>query len=464
MNSYKVNFSGKLFYGMGNAGYGVVSQTVNNFIMFFGTAVLAIPGSLMGIAIALSVMWDAFTDPIAGSISDRARYQKFGRRHGFMIIGCIGMAFFNILLWTTPAFLPVFVKFIWILLILILLETCNTFFITPYTALGTELVDDYNERTGIQSLKTVFFLVGLIVPTLLMGALFSEASGGISNYQNYVWLAVCTSSICIFLGMTCILGTFKYIPYLKIRYQNQPPEPLPKFTQSIKNFFITFKQKNFRAIILGYSLSLVSAAFLTGVGLHVFEYSFHLLTSQTTILMAFLITATIISQLFWYLISKKFEKKNALLCALGVCAFGIICFALTFILKTYINKNYLFWCLAFSVFVCGFGTGALYSLPISMYADLIAIERSKTSSDKSATYTSFLTFAYKIANALTLVIIGIALDIIGFDASASVQLASVQQALGWLLIIGVALSIIVSFFFYSKFNLTKKDVEINSKC
>ena len=66
MNSYKVNFSGKLFYGMGNAGYGVVSQTVNNFIMFFGTAVLAIPGSLMGIAIALSVMWDAFTDPIAG--------------------------------------------------------------------------------------------------------------------------------------------------------------------------------------------------------------------------------------------------------------------------------------------------------------------------------------------------------------------------------------------------------------
>ncbi|MBQ8761901.1 MAG: MFS transporter [Clostridia bacterium] len=462
MNKVKsVNFSDKIFYGIGNTGYGIVSQTVNNFIMFFGTAVLALPGSLMGVVMAISVMWDALTDPLMGAISDKTRSDKFGRRHGFMIIGCIGMIIFNIMLWSTPTDMSVGAKFIWLLGCLILLETSNTLFITPYTALGTELSDDYNERTSIQSFKTVFFLIGLIIPTLLVALLFSDVTGGLNNAENYVGLAFCTSIICVCCCAVSIMGTFKYIPKLKTLYEHEKQDKKQKISVIFKNFISTFKKPNFRSIILGYSISLISAAFLTGVGLHVFKYVFHLRTSQITLLMGCLIFATIISQAFWCWFSKKYDKKKALLTALGISALGILCFTIIFLYKNSIMLNVSFWLLAISLFICGFGTGALYSLPISMYADLIGAEREKSSVSSSATYTSFLTFAYKIANVVALIIIGVSLDLVGFDAFAEVQLMSVQNSLGWILILGVVFSILFSFYFYSKFKFSKKyDVKL----
>ena len=63
----------KISYGVGNLGYGTISQTMSNFIMFFGTSVLGISGTLVGIAVAIAAFWDGLSDPIVGYISDRAK-------------------------------------------------------------------------------------------------------------------------------------------------------------------------------------------------------------------------------------------------------------------------------------------------------------------------------------------------------------------------------------------------------
>jgi len=74
----------KILYGTGAFGYGSIGQTVGSFLMFFGTGVLGIPGTLMGIAVAVSTVWDASTDPIVGHWSDRVKSRRFGKRHGFI--------------------------------------------------------------------------------------------------------------------------------------------------------------------------------------------------------------------------------------------------------------------------------------------------------------------------------------------------------------------------------------------
>ena len=127
-----VNTATKLSYGVGNAGYGVVSQTMNNFIFSFGSIALGMPGTLVSIAIALSIIWDAFSGPIVGNLSDKIRNKKFGRRHGLMLVGCIGMTLFNIALWCMPISMDVAIQFVWLLTALLLMETCNTCFVTPY--------------------------------------------------------------------------------------------------------------------------------------------------------------------------------------------------------------------------------------------------------------------------------------------------------------------------------------------
>ena len=101
----------KLAYGVGNLGYATIAQTVNNFIMFFGTSVLGVSGTLIGPAIAFSTFWDGLSDPIVGHISDNFHSKKYGKRLGFLIVGTIGMVIFNILLWSVPFYSSEIFKF-----------------------------------------------------------------------------------------------------------------------------------------------------------------------------------------------------------------------------------------------------------------------------------------------------------------------------------------------------------------
>jgi len=69
----------KFTYAIGGFGYSSMSQTLNSFIMFFATAVMGISGSLVGIAIAISSIWDGVSDPLIGHLSDNCRNKFFGK-------------------------------------------------------------------------------------------------------------------------------------------------------------------------------------------------------------------------------------------------------------------------------------------------------------------------------------------------------------------------------------------------
>ena len=64
---------GKIGYSMGNFSYGIVSQMIGFYIVFYATSVLGISGRLVGMAVSISVIWDAITDPVMGYISDATR-------------------------------------------------------------------------------------------------------------------------------------------------------------------------------------------------------------------------------------------------------------------------------------------------------------------------------------------------------------------------------------------------------
>ncbi|MGD9901297.1 MAG: MFS transporter [Spirochaetales bacterium] len=458
--------SEKLFYGMGNLGYGVVSQTYNNFIMFFGTAVLGVSGSLMGIAVAISVMWDAVTDPIVGYFSDRSKSKLLGKRHGFILAGFIGMAVLNLAIWIVPSSLPEISKFLWLLVAMVLLETFNTLFATPYTALGTELSTDYDERTSIQAYKTTFFLFGFLFPSLLMSIFLKSTTAypiGQLNQQGYINMSIVTSAMAIVFGLLCFIGTYKSIKRLHktSTQKGEHKERTPK--QIFKMFFYSFKRKNYNSLIGGYAVSLISGVFLTSVGMHLFTYSFKFATWQITLLMVALFVGTIASQPVWLKLSKKYEKKPALLAGIATSFAGVIFIAIIFVFRDMMPETLKLITCMIAIFVSGFGTGALYSLPISMFGDLMALEKAKTNKESTATYSGFMTLAYKSANAIALLIIGVLLDLIKFDSNAHIQSTSVQNGLGIISILGIGLSLAGAFFIYSKFSIKKQHVDKANK-
>ncbi|WP_443628747.1 MFS transporter [Candidatus Njordibacter sp. Uisw_002] len=54
------------------------------FILFYYKQVLGLSGTLTGLAIAISIIWDGISDPMIGAWSDRLR-SRIGRRHPLMI-------------------------------------------------------------------------------------------------------------------------------------------------------------------------------------------------------------------------------------------------------------------------------------------------------------------------------------------------------------------------------------------
>ena len=125
-----LKFHDRFLYGIGGLGYSSMSQTMGNFIMFFATAVMGISGSLVGIAIAISSLWDGVSDPLIGYLSDNNRNKFFGKRLGFMFFGIFAIAFLNICIWSMPAAMPEIAKFFGYLLECLLLKR-QTHFLVP---------------------------------------------------------------------------------------------------------------------------------------------------------------------------------------------------------------------------------------------------------------------------------------------------------------------------------------------
>lgn len=443
----KISLSKKIYYGVGSLGYSAISTTLSNFIMFFGTTVLGVSGTLIGIAVSISVVWDAVSDPIVGHYSDNLN-SPLGKRHPLMLVGILGMAAFNLIIWLIPVSASEGVKFIWILSSLLSIQTFCTLFATPYLALGLDMTKDPHEQTSLQAIKTIFFLLGMVLPTIFMFIFMpSGSSQGQLSAVGYINISYVSSAICLIVGIITYFGTLKSAtPYENIPVKK---EKISAVFSDIKNIL---KKKNYRNIIVGYSVSLIASSILTGAGLHMFTYCFHFNSQQISIIMGALLFGTMLSQLVWGKISKKIGKKLALIRGLSIGIMAIILVWGIFIIRDFISTETLLWITFPAILIAGFGTGVLYSLPISIFADIMAQDSELIGKNKYGTYSSITTLAYKLANAFSLFLIGIMLDLIKFSSIHPVQPQSVQNGLGIVVILGMIISLGASILLYNKYD------------
>lgn len=435
-----------IFYGFGALSYSVISQTVSSFFMFFSTSVLGVSGALVGLAIAISTVWDGVSDTFVGYLSDRKKIGRLGYRNGYMLIATIGMAIFNLFLWSTPNSFSNILKFFWILISLIFLETFNTMFSTPYSALGNELAKSYNDRTKINATSTIFNLIGIIIPSILLVVFLpntEEYPVGQLNPNGYIKISIVTSILCLVFGLMSSLFT---IP----KETGEIKSDSFSIKDLFKNSFTAFKNKRLKRIIIGFTLTSIATVFLCSVGLHFFTYSFFYNSKQITFLLLSLMLGTIVSQPLWVFVSEKKRKKSALIIGIIttiLSVFGVI-FVYLFRIQIYNISYYL---MIVFVFFCGIGSGSLYSLPTSMYGDEITKISKENESNMIATYSGSMTLAGNIASSITQLIVGILLDVIKFDSSLQVQTLGVQTGLALILFIGVQLSLISACYIFSRY-------------
>ena len=210
---HQIGVATKIVYGVGALSDSIKTFTFATFLLFYYTTVLGLPGSLLGLAMSVGLVWDAAVDPLIGHMSDRSNL-KFGRRHSFMVIGavCAGASF--IAVFNPPSGLSTGALFAWLMVSSLCLRSSNSLFMVPYFALGAELTNDYHERTSIAGYRIGAVLTGTL---LAMAAAFlvflpagstsaSDAKFGVKGYQS---IGVAFGLAMMATALVATLGTLR---------------------------------------------------------------------------------------------------------------------------------------------------------------------------------------------------------------------------------------------------------------
>ena len=315
-------------------------------------------------------------------------------------------------------------------------------------------------------------ILGILLPTVLIGVFQTDfvrdgvTVDGRFNPDGYLNFGYVTSACCIVFNMVMYISTYSHIPRLNAVAAKDPVSPMNiKAAKKIfTNFFGALKDKNFRAITIGYMVAMTAASILIAVGMNVFTFTFETSKFEMYTLMAGLFLMTIVGQPLWMYISKKFDKKKALIVGMIISFTGCIMLLSMFLARDFFVGllhqnpiNVIF--MMPPLMVAGLGTGVLYSLPVALIGDVVILEKAATGEDKTATYTGFLTFGNKVGQAFSSAVLGFMLDAIGFKEGSPTQTAEVSAGLGWIMCIGVILALGIGLFIFTRCKMTRADVQ-----
>ena len=149
----------KLAYGFGAVAFGVKNNGFDYFLLLFYSQVMGVDAPLVGLALLIALLFDAFSDPVVGYLSDNT-HSKWGRRHPWMYASALPVAIGYFLLWVPPAGLTGNELFPYILVLAIFIRVCITLFEVPSSALSAELTQDYDDRTSLFSYRYFFGWIG----------------------------------------------------------------------------------------------------------------------------------------------------------------------------------------------------------------------------------------------------------------------------------------------------------------
>jgi glycoside/pentoside/hexuronide:cation symporter, GPH family len=415
-------------YSTGDGAYSLTMNGIWAFSMLFYTQALGLDYKLAGIALSISVLWDAITDPLMGHISDNTR-SRFGKRHPYILMGGILLAISFYFLWAIPqAFKQANMLFWYLLVINIVIRTALTIYYVPYLALGFEICKDYHGRSKIQSVRWIANMIANFLGPALAWSLFfkdtgdTEATNIASNYVN-MGTAFAIATFCIIMVVT--FTTRKYISDSR-----QISAPIKK----PKSFFVDTKEiisdKYSLLIYAFYAVATQGMILFSTFQMYLYVYFMKFPAQQKTIAHGMTMVGFAIGSFLSPLIEKRLDKKPTVIIGSLVSIVGNLTLAIVFlpgfaststfpIFNIQISLSMIIFVIFNSMYWAG--CGILTPIIFSMVADTSEINKYKTGVLKDGSYSAMFSFLLKAATSLGLFIAGYCLDWIGFVSGTESQ-------------------------------------------
>ena len=416
-------------YGIGDIAICLYWSGVGLYLLYFYTDVVGISPSMAGLIYGIGMLWDALTDPFMGYIAERTR-TKWGVYRPYLLFGNLPLALSFILLFWVPPF-EGSMLFFFLLFTNLLHRTCFTLVSVPFSSLTPRITSDSQERTNL----TGFRMMGAQTGTNLMALLAFPIIfwvGGENESLGFVVLA----SLAGLTAMAIHAITFVTV---KEPENDQGIErvggSLSEAASAIgKNgpFWLVFSA----TLIVG-----ITTIFFGNNLIYYTKYALDLHEYQGTILFTSGIVA-FLSIPIWWAISNKLGKKITWLISSSITLTALMVFYIYPI--TLLNE------LLVLVAFIGFGSGAGGILFWSMLPDTIEYGEVHTGVRSESSLYGFMTFAQKGSIAFAIIILGVVLDAIGFQANEIQSKNTIDDMKAIMTLIpsiGVAISLIIIYFY-----------------
>lgn len=166
----------KVTHGLGSIAYGVKDNGFSTFLLLFYNQVIGLDAGIVGLAIMVALIADAFVDPVIGELTDRTR-SRWGRRLPWLYGAPIPLAIMWMLLWNPPEMSDT-MTVAWLIGFAIIVRSLVSMCEVPSVAIVPELTADYDERTAVMRYRFLFgWGGGLLILLLAYGVFFGGAKG-----------------------------------------------------------------------------------------------------------------------------------------------------------------------------------------------------------------------------------------------------------------------------------------------
>lgn len=406
-----------LLYCASQFAVGLFTAMINNYLLYFyqpsaesglptlitqGTVILGFL-TVVGLIKALGHLFDAATDPLVASLSDRSKNPR-GRRIPFMRWAAVPFALTALLIFCVPQNAPGILNNLWLAVSLWAYYLFYTLYMVPHGALLPEMIPQEGQRVNAYTFHSLFFVTGSAmgyVAPLLVSLLKKAGFAPVAAWRGAFALFTVVGLVLLLLP-TFLIREGDYVRSVR---------PTVSLGVSIRH---AFANPHFRIVTLGQLLEGTGMSFFQACIMYYVTSLMGLPEEASVAILAISIAGSLA---LYPLVNRWAKHKGKRLpillgCAVFTAAEFVLCFC------DLIPGDPLVMALVFAVFV-SFPFAVLNILPGSMMADVIQYDTITTGVNQEGIFSAARSFITKLGTSLAIMIVP-SLTVIGAAAGENI--------------------------------------------
>ena len=379
-------------YGLGSFCTGTFSTVPGLLLLYYLTNVLGVRAVIAGPAVFVPKAWDLIINPVVGRLSDRTQ-SRHGPRRPWLLASAVTLPLCFALTFSGPP-LDGAAAGLFAGVAFLLASTAFALFEVPYKAMPAEMTTDYHEQSTLLTWRMIFLGMAILISGAIAPAI-AHAVGGAAGYRA---MGIAMAGVLAVAMFTTFAETAR-APMVA----HQQAEPSLRVQLAVIRSNVAFRR-----------LLVSSCAQMLAVGLMLAGAPYFATYTlgdpgAVTPLFVFLVGPIIFTMPVWIRVSRRMDKRGAMIAATLVFLAGCVGLVAT----PAFGSAWAYAC----ALVIGVGYAGLQLLQYSMLADTIVADAVVSATRRAGVLTGIWTAAETVVFALGALVLAGVLAAAGYVSS-----------------------------------------------